>query len=318
MNKIETLMAAVDDYCDAAADAGIGTNKIGFAEGLIAKAKKDHLRKLLEEALRQQAGMVLVAEGESLWLIETSAVAQPNGPQRHFWDGRSWNWNALKAVRYPMRESALEVVGDPEGGRYYLGSVHRNDILVCEHLFQCGITSPPPAPQTSEATGCPNCGDSAEHEWVLITPENKRFTGKTKMECYRNEISDRIPPTEQLANIMRANEDAEAEYQAEIAQAKRDGVAEYLATPPQGWKLSDGTIELLRQKYDFQSVPQFFEFAYDVIAADRQQREGMVLVPKEEANNYCQILSALGMEEEGDPVKAVNELIAAAQVKEPT
>jgi len=90
-----------------------------------------------------------VKEGESLWLIETSARAQLDGPQRHFWDGRGWNWDALKAARYPMRDSALDVVGYPDGDRYYLGSVHRNDIQVCEHLFQCGIASPP-APQADQ------------------------------------------------------------------------------------------------------------------------------------------------------------------------
>lgn len=38
----------------------------------------------------------------------------------------------------------------------------------------------------------------------------------------------------------------------------------------------------------------------------------MVEVTQEDANNYCRILTALGMEEEGDPVAAVEKLIAAA------
>lgn len=35
----------------------------------------------------------------------------------------------------------------------------------------------------------------------------------------------------------------------------------------------------------------------------------MVEVTKEDANNYCRILSALGMEEEGDPVAAIEKLL---------
>lgn len=53
------------------------------------------------------------------------------------------------------------------------------------------------------------------------------------------------------------------------------------------------------------------------IPADRAirqpQAEGMVLVNKEDANNYCLILTELGMEEEGDPVAEVKRLIAASQ-----
>ena len=42
--------------------------------------------------------------------------------------------------------------------------------------------------------------------------------------------------------------------------------------------------------------------------------EGMALVTKEDANNYCRILSVLGMEEEGDPISKIETLIAAAGV----
>ena len=45
---IEELMAMVDTYCDAAIAAGVGTTKIGFAEGLIAKSHKDALREKLQ------------------------------------------------------------------------------------------------------------------------------------------------------------------------------------------------------------------------------------------------------------------------------
>lgn len=38
----------------------------------------------------------------------------------------------------------------------------------------------------------------------------------------------------------------------------------------------------------------------------------MVSVKKEDANNYCRILAALGMEEEGDPVAVVQKLLTAA------
>jgi len=39
--------------------------------------------------------------------------------------------------------------------------------------------------------------------------------------------------------------------------------------------------------------------------------DGMVAVKAEDANNYCRVLSALGMEEEGDPVAAIEDLKAA-------
>lgn len=38
--------------------------------------------------------------------------------------------------------------------------------------------------------------------------------------------------------------------------------------------------------------------------------EGLVSVTKEDANNYCQILTLLGMEEEGSPVEEVKRLIS--------
>ena len=38
--------------------------------------------------------------------------------------------------------------------------------------------------------------------------------------------------------------------------------------------------------------------------------DGMVVVTKEDANNYCQILTLLGMEEEGSPVEEVKRLIS--------
>ena len=43
-----------------------------------------------------------------------------------------------------------------------------------------------------------------------------------------------------------------------------------------------------------------------------QQLEDMVSVKKEDANNYCRILSELGMEEEGDPVAEVVRLQSQA------
>ena len=42
------------------------------------------------------------------------------------------------------------------------------------------------------------------------------------------------------------------------------------------------------------------------------QEDGLVSVTKNDANNYCLILSALGMEEEGDPVAEVKRLLASA------
>jgi hypothetical protein len=67
--------------------------------------------------------------------------------------------------------------------------------------------------------GCPSCGDSCEHEWVLISPENLRFTGKSAFEAVRKEMNSRIPPAKQLENIIKANEAAELDYQADVAMA---------------------------------------------------------------------------------------------------
>ncbi len=48
------------------------------------------------------------------------------------------------------------------------------------------------------------------------------------------------------------------------------------------------------------------------LAATQAAAPGMVSVTKEDANNYCRILAALGMEEEGDPVAEVQNLQALA------
>jgi len=63
-----------------------------------------------------------------------------------------------------------------------------------------------------------------------------------------------------------------------------------------------GCIELLRQerlKSERAAVP-----------------DGMVLVTQEDGNNYCRILTLLGMEEEGDAVEAIEKLLAAPQPPE--
>ena len=48
-----------------------------------------------------------------------------------------------------------------------------------------------------------------------------------------------------------------------------------------------------------------------MLAAPIAAQPGMVSVARHDANNYCRILSALGMEEEGDPVAEVERLVAA-------
>ncbi|TYK74309.1 hypothetical protein FSY45_19280 [Comamonas sp. Z1] len=49
-----------------------------------------------------------------------------------------------------------------------------------------------------------------------------------------------------------------------------------------------------------------------LVAAPAAAAPDMVTVTKEDANNYCRILTALGMEEEGDPIAEVQKLLAAA------
>ena len=47
--------------------------------------------------------------------------------------------------------------------------------------------------------------------------------------------------------------------------------------------------------------------------APQQAEPGMVSVTQKDANNYCLVLRALGMEDEGDPVAAIEDLKAAAE-----
>lgn len=46
------------------------------------------------------------------------------------------------------------------------------------------------------------------------------------------------------------------------------------------------------------------------LEAEVLSKEGMALVTKEDAENYCRILSLLGMEEEGSPIEGVEHLIS--------
>lgn len=46
------------------------------------------------------------------------------------------------------------------------------------------------------------------------------------------------------------------------------------------------------------------------LEAELLNKEGMALVTKEDAENYCRILSLLGMEEEGSPIEGVEHLIS--------
>lgn len=55
-----------------------------------------------------------------------------------------------------------------------------------------------------------------------------------------------------------------------------------------------------------------WEAILDGIAAAPASAPDMVSVNKEDANNYCRILAVLGMEEEGDPVTEVQNLLAAS------
>ncbi|WP_304349987.1 hypothetical protein [Comamonas testosteroni] len=49
------------------------------------------------------------------------------------------------------------------------------------------------------------------------------------------------------------------------------------------------------------------------LAATQAAAPGMVSVKQVDANNYCRILAALGMEEDGDPVAKVRDLLAPAE-----
>lgn len=51
--------------------------------------------------------------------------------------------------------------------------------------------------------------------------------------------------------------------------------------------------------------------SFDSLNPSRGVPEGMVAVTQHDANNYCLILTALGMEEEGDPVAEVKRLLSA-------
>ncbi|KAF1021854.1 MAG: hypothetical protein GAK30_01543 [Paracidovorax wautersii] len=71
----------------------------------------------------------------------------------------------------------------------------------------------------------------------------------------------------------------------------------------------DGAEARMVPKAFAQQCHDTFHLAIDGVLA--AQRQDMVSVSKTDASNYCLILRALGMEEEGDPVAEVARLIAA-------
>ena len=90
----------------------------------------------LAAVMGERDSTVGVPVGELLWLIETSELAvknDPTYPQRHFWDGRGWNYDALKAARYPEKYAAEEI---REKEKMYPLSSYP----VCGHLFQCSAS----------------------------------------------------------------------------------------------------------------------------------------------------------------------------------
>lgn len=102
-------------------------------EGVLSEGARKALREAAHVLSEATDRTISVAEGESLWLIETSEMRQPDGPQRHFWTGRGWNWNPLEAARY-TRKTDAEAVTEKEK-MYPL-----DKYPVCEHLFQCGVS----------------------------------------------------------------------------------------------------------------------------------------------------------------------------------
>lgn len=59
--------------------------------------------------------------------------------------------------------------------------------------------------------------------------------------------------------------------------------------------------------------PWMVDELHAALAHPRPTGDGMVSVVAEDANNYCRILTALGMEEEGDPVTEVERLVALSE-----
>lgn len=121
---------------------------------------------------RRRGEPVAVQEGESRWLIErTYAKGQP-AERREFWLGsvtgnvhhdsydhnaegeNVWTLNALDAARFATQEIA-----------YTLRLRHFHPeapVDVCEHLFQCGITSPQADEKARE--------DAARLDWMEAHP----------------------------------------------------------------------------------------------------------------------------------------------------
>ena len=125
----------------------------------------------------------------------------------------SWTFNVFEGAPPKWSASWTEFLTNSHQSKNYSG-------LILRSRFQDQSHS---ANTVGEREACPACGDDVEHVWCLISPEGKRFTGDTKMAAYREEASSRIPATEQLANIMRANAECEAEYQADLEQARKQG-----------------------------------------------------------------------------------------------
>ena len=62
------------------------------------------------------------------------------------------------------------------------------------------------------------------------------------------------------------------------------------------------------------SNTKFDSLRADDFDAMATYQSSLTSVTKEDANNYCRILTVLGMEEEGDPVVEVEKLLAAYRV----
>jgi len=99
-----------------------------------------------------------VAEGESRWLIERTYAKGHPAERREFWlgvtrgdihqdsfdaDGYVWTKDALAAARFSTKEIA--------GTLRYRHFHPEADVEVCEHLFQCGMTTLPQPVGTIEA-----------------------------------------------------------------------------------------------------------------------------------------------------------------------
>ena len=95
------------------------------------------------------------------------------------------NKTLMRSVVRPVSDKAAELTDSAISDLYREADTPRQFARAC-------IAADRALRADTKREACPACGDSPEHEWVIITPEGKRFTGKTRFEAVCAEAQSRI------------------------------------------------------------------------------------------------------------------------------